>query len=107
MGSVRSAYITVDPPRSAGCAILCDRGAVGQLIAHGGTRGGKRVLPRVWLDDIAASRDPQAGSAGVVAAYLPGARYCSKSYDDDSDRAAAVRRRHIGTIPFCRRRTAG
>jgi CubicO group peptidase (beta-lactamase class C family) len=43
MGPARSAYITVDRPRSAGgiCAILRDLALVGQLIANGGTRGGK------------------------------------------------------------------
>jgi CubicO group peptidase (beta-lactamase class C family) len=90
MGAARSAYITVDrlgAPRSAGgiCATLRDLALVGQLIANGGTRGGKQVLPRAWLDDIAASGDPQAWSAGDFAAYLPGARYRSKWSVDDSD----------------------
>jgi CubicO group peptidase (beta-lactamase class C family) len=90
MGAARSAYITVDrlgAPRSAGgiCATLRDLALVGQLIANGGTRGGNQVLPRAWLDDIAASGDPQAWSAGDFAAYLPGARYRSKWYVDDSD----------------------
>jgi CubicO group peptidase (beta-lactamase class C family) len=90
MGAARSAYITVDrlgAPRSAGgiCATLRDLALVGQLIANGGTRGSKQVLPRAWLDDIAASGDPQAWSAGDFAAYLPGARYRSKWYVDDSD----------------------
>jgi hypothetical protein len=35
-------------------------------------------LPRAWLDDIAASGDPQASSAGDFAAYVPGAGYRSK-----------------------------
>jgi hypothetical protein len=35
-----------------------------------GTRGGNQVLPRVWLDDMAAGGDPQAWSAGDFAAYI-------------------------------------
>jgi CubicO group peptidase (beta-lactamase class C family) len=90
MGAARSAYIKVHrlgAPRSAGgiCATLRDLALVGQLIANGGTRGGKQVLPRAWLDDITASGDRQAWSAGDFAAHLPGARYRSKWYVDDSD----------------------
>jgi len=69
MGAARSAYITVDrlgAPRAAGgiCATVRDLALVGQLIANAGTRGGKQVLPRAWLDDIAARGDLQAWSAG-------------------------------------------
>ena len=76
MGAGRSAYITVDrlgAPRAAGgiCATLRDLALVGQLIANGGTRGDKQVLPRAWLDDIAANGDPEAWSAGNFAEYLP------------------------------------
>jgi len=83
MGAARSAYITVDrlgAPRAAGgiCATVRDLALVGQLIANAGTRGGKQVLPRAWLDDMAAGGDPQAWSAGDFAAYIPGARYRSK-----------------------------
>ena len=90
MGAARSAYITVDrlgAPRAAGgiCATVRDLALVGQLIANAGTRGGNQVLPRVWLDDMAAGGDPQAWSAGDFAAYIPGARYRSKWYIDDSD----------------------
>ena len=89
MGAGRSAYITVDrlgAPRAAGgiCATLRDLALVGQLIANGGTRGDKQVLPRAWLDDIAANGDPEAWSAGNFAEYLPNARYRSKWYVDDS-----------------------
>ena len=90
MGAARSAYITVDrlgAPRAAGgiCATVRDLALVGQLIANAGTRGGNQVLPCVWLDDMAAGGDPQAWSAGDFAAYIPGARYRSKWYIDDSD----------------------
>src|SRR5271166_1877565 len=90
MGAARSAYITVDrlgAPRAAGgiCATVRDLALVGQLIANAGTRGGNQILPRVWLDDMAAGGDPQAWSAGDFAAYIPGARYRSKWYIDDSD----------------------
>ena len=69
MGAARSAYITVDrlgAPRAAGgiCATVRDLALVGQLIANAGTRGGKQVLPRAWLDDIATGGDPQAWSVG-------------------------------------------
>ena len=89
MGAARSAYITVDrlgAPRAAGgiCATVRDLALVSQLIANAGTRGGKQVVPRAWLDDIAAGGDPQAWSAGDFAAYLPVVRYRSKWYIDDS-----------------------
>ena len=89
MGAARSAYITVDrlgAPCAAGgiCATLRGLALVGQLIANGGTGGGKQVLPRAWLDDIATSGDPEAWSAGNFAEYLPNARYRSKWYVDDS-----------------------
>jgi len=90
MGAARSAYITVDrlgAPRAAGgiCATVRDLALVGQLIANAGTRGGKQVVPRAWLDDIAAGGDPQAWSAGDFARYLPIVRYRSKWYIDDSN----------------------
>jgi CubicO group peptidase (beta-lactamase class C family) len=90
MGAARSAYITVDrlgAPRAAGgiCATVRDLALVGQLVANAGTRCGNQVLPRVWLDDMTAGGDPQAWSAGDFAAYIPGARYRSKWYIDDSD----------------------
>jgi CubicO group peptidase (beta-lactamase class C family) len=67
------------------CATVRDLALVGQLVANAGTRCGNQVLPRVWLDDMAASGDPQAWSAGEFAAYLPGARYRNKWYIDESD----------------------
>jgi CubicO group peptidase (beta-lactamase class C family) len=42
-------------------------------------------VPSAWLDDIAARGDPQAWSAGDLAAYLPGARYRSQWCVDDGD----------------------
>jgi hypothetical protein len=39
-----------------------------------------QVGPRAWLDDMAVGGEPQAWSAGGFAAYIPGARYRSKSY---------------------------
>ncbi|HKM70033.1 MAG TPA: serine hydrolase [Stellaceae bacterium] len=85
MGAARSAYITVDrlgAPRAAGgvCATLRDLALVGQLMTNGGVRGGKPVLPRAWLDDIAANGDPQAWAAGEFALDLPGGRYRSQWY---------------------------
>jgi CubicO group peptidase (beta-lactamase class C family) len=75
MGAARSAYITVDRlgvPRAAGgsCAPARDLALVGQLIVKAGTRGGNQVLPRVWLDDMAAGGHSQAWSAGDFAAYI-------------------------------------
>ena len=85
MGAARSAYITVDrlgAPRAAGgvCATLRDLALVGQLIANGGARGGRQLLPPAWLDDIAANGDPQAWAAGEFAADLPSGRYRSQWY---------------------------
>jgi hypothetical protein len=49
--------LRVAPP-AAFCGTVRDLASVGQLIANAGTRGGKQVLPRVWLDDLAAEATP-------------------------------------------------
>jgi CubicO group peptidase (beta-lactamase class C family) len=73
------------PRRRRHLRTVRDLALVGQLIANAGTRGGKPVLPRVWLDDMASGGDPQAWSKGDFAVYLPGAQYRSKWYINDND----------------------
>jgi hypothetical protein len=74
LGAGHSAYITVDrlgAPRCAGdvCATARDLARVGQLLIE----GGRDIVPKSWIDDIAANGDPQAWAAGSFAAYYPGA----------------------------------
>ena len=64
------------------------------------TRGGKQVLPRAWLDDVAASGDPQAWSAGDFRRVSPGCPYCSNWYVDESDGIAPIRPWDPRTILF-------
>ncbi|HEX7250455.1 MAG TPA: serine hydrolase [Burkholderiales bacterium] len=72
LGAERSAYITVDrlgAPRVAGgmCVTLRDLARVGQLIAQGGARDGRQVIPAAWIDDILNAGDPKAWDAGAFA----------------------------------------
>lgn len=87
VGASRSAYITVDrlgAPRCAGgmCATVLDVARIGQLIAQGGARDGRQVIPKAWIDDIMHEGDPQAWAAGPFVAYFPGPpmHYRSKWY---------------------------
>jgi CubicO group peptidase (beta-lactamase class C family) len=90
IGAAHSAYITVDrlgAPYAAGgiCATVRDLALLGQLIATGGEHRGTRLVPRSWLEDIVTNGDPCAWAAGEFAALLPGGRYRSKWYADNSD----------------------
>lgn len=92
MGAVTSAYITVDrlgAPRCAGglCATVRDLARVGQLMIDGGSRGGAKILPARWLDDLALGGDAAAWAAGTGAEYFPGRplRYRSQWYADDAE----------------------
>ena len=87
MGASNSAYITVDrlgAPRCAGgmCMTVMDLARVGQLIAEGGCRDQKRILPKEWLEDMVASGDPDAWVDGSFRQYWPGRdmHYRSKWY---------------------------
>ena len=87
LGASRSAYITVDrlgTPRCAGgmCATTQDLARLGLLIAQGGAREGRQVIPAEWMDDIWRNGDKSAWTAGDFAKYLPGmpVHYRSKWY---------------------------
>ena len=87
MGASNSAYITVDrlgAPRCAGgmCMTVMDLARVGQLIAEGGCRDQKRILPKEWLEDMVAAGDPDAWVDGSFRQYWPGRdmHYRSKWY---------------------------
>jgi len=57
MGAEFDAEITVDahgnPMADGGiCATLADLARFGQLFANGGVRGGRRIVPAAWINDI-------------------------------------------------------
>ncbi len=78
MGAQRDAYITVDrfgAPRCAGgvCATARDLARLGQLIAQGGAREGRQVIPAAWIEDITRNGDAGAWDRGDFAHLFPGA----------------------------------
>jgi len=65
LGAEASGYITVDRiggARAAGgkCFVARDLARVGMMVANGGKRQGKQVIPKKWINDIVQSGDPQA-----------------------------------------------
>ena len=77
VGAAENAYITVDrlgAPRTAGgmCATTRDLARVGQMLLDGGSYRGRQVVPASWIDMIINDGDPEAWSAGNLAAYYPG-----------------------------------
>ena len=78
MGAQRDAYITVDrlgAPRCAGgvCATARDLARLGLLIAQGGARDGRQIIPAAWIEDISSNGDPVAWDGGDFAHLFPGA----------------------------------
>ncbi len=77
MGAQRDAYITVDrlgAPRCAGgfCATARDLARLGQLIAQGGARGGRQIIPAAWIEDISRNGDAAAWDRGDFVHLFPG-----------------------------------
>lgn len=77
MGAQRDAYITVDrlgAPRCAGgfCATARDLARLGQLMAQGGAREGRQIIPAAWIEDILSNGDAAAWDGGDFAALFPG-----------------------------------
>ena len=69
LGTEASGYITVDRiggARAAGgkCLLARDLARVGMMMANGGQREGKQVIPALWLEDIVKNGDPQAWKDG-------------------------------------------
>ena len=87
LGARCSAYITVDrlgAPRCAGgmCSTTEDLARVGLLVARGGRRDSRQIVPQAWIDDIRLNGDRAAWDGGDFAAYMPGfpVHYRSKWY---------------------------
>ena len=87
LGATRPAYITVDrlgAPRVAGgmCTTTRDLALVGQLLADGGKRHGRQIIPAEWIADITEQGDRAAWASGSFADYFPGIdmHYRSKWY---------------------------
>ena len=69
LGAEAAGYITVDRiggARAAGgkCMLARDLARVGMMMANGGKRDGKQVVPASWLEDIIKNGDPQAWKDG-------------------------------------------
>jgi CubicO group peptidase (beta-lactamase class C family) len=69
LGAEAPGYITVDRiggARAAGgkCLLARDLARVGMMMANGGQRDGKQVVPACWLEDIVQNGDPQAWKDG-------------------------------------------
>ncbi len=64
------------------CTTVGDLARVGQLILEDGRRGAAQVIPKTWIDDIAANGDPAAWAAGSFAEYFQNApmHYRAKWY---------------------------
>jgi CubicO group peptidase (beta-lactamase class C family) len=87
MGAADSAYLTIDrlgASRCAGgvCTTTRDLARVGQLIADGGARGTRQIIPEAWIADILDNGDTDAWNAGSFIEIYPGAvmHYRSKWY---------------------------
>lgn len=77
LGAERAGAITVDRiggARAAGgvCVTARDLARVGMMLADGGTRQGRRVIPAGWIDDIAKGGDPAAWDSGDFAPNFSG-----------------------------------
>lgn len=69
LGAEVPGYITVDRiggARAAGgkCFVARDLARVGMMMANGGKRAGKQVVPEGWIQDIISNGDPQAWRDG-------------------------------------------
>lgn len=77
LGAEKAAAITVDRiggARAAGgmCVTARDLARVGMMVADGGLREGRRVIPASWIDEIERSGDPAAWESGDFAPHFPG-----------------------------------
>lgn len=69
LGAEASGYITVDRiggARAAGgkCLLARDLARVGMMMANGGQRDGKKIIPASWIEDIFRNGDPKAWKDG-------------------------------------------
>ncbi len=92
LGAHRSAYVTVDrlgAPRAAGgvCMTVSDLARIGQLLADGGQRDGRQVIPANWIDDLITGGDPEAWTIGDFMDFYRQApmRYRGQWYVLDGD----------------------
>jgi len=84
MGAEHAACITVDrdgAPRCTGglCATTRDFARIGQLMAMHGSRGGIKVVPSGWIDDITDRGDREAWQQSEFAAFFGGSNMSYRS----------------------------
>ncbi|MFV0472683.1 MAG: serine hydrolase domain-containing protein [Pikeienuella sp.] len=87
LGAERPADITVDRiggARAAGgiCVTARDLARVGMMLADGGQREGRRIIPAAWIEDIETAGDPDAWDNGDFRDNFSGRKmhYRSKWY---------------------------
>ena len=91
MGAEEDAYITVDDAGAALadgglCATLRDYGRFARLLAEGGRRGARQVIPAEWIEATrAGNREMFRGSYRNV---LPDGAYSNKFWIEDGKRRA-------------------
>jgi CubicO group peptidase (beta-lactamase class C family) len=76
IGAMENAYVTVDrlgAPRAAGglCATVRDLALLGQVVANGGRRGSRRIIPAAWIEDILHNGAAEAWNNGTLAPFFP------------------------------------
>jgi CubicO group peptidase (beta-lactamase class C family) len=87
MGAADSAYLSIDrfgASRCAGgvCTTTRDLARVGQLVADGGARGTRQIIPEAWLADMIGNGDTDAWNASSFIELYPdlAMHYRSKWY---------------------------
>ena len=89
MGAEEDAYITVDDAGAALadgglCATLRDFGRFGLLLAQGGARDGRQIVPSSWIE--ACRTGDHSRYQGIYRTVLPDGAYSNQFWIEDSKR---------------------